>query len=46
MRKVTVAATQFHCGASPEGNLEQAERLIREAAEKGANLILLQVSEP
>jgi N-carbamoylputrescine amidase len=40
--KVTVAATQFACGADRVDNLAKAERLIREAAKQGANVILIQ----
>ncbi len=42
MRKVTVAATQMSCSWDREEVLDKAERLVREAAEKGANIILLQ----
>lgn len=42
MRKVTVAATQMSCGWDLQENLDKAERLVREAAAKGANIILLQ----
>jgi N-carbamoylputrescine amidase len=41
-RQVTVAATQFACGWDLGANLDQAERLVREAAGRGARLILLQ----
>lgn len=40
--KITVAATQFACSADRVANLATAERLIREAAAKGANIILIQ----
>jgi N-carbamoylputrescine amidase len=40
--KVTVAATQFACTENREENLATAERLIRAAAAKGANIILIQ----
>ena len=39
---VTVAATQMACGWAREANLDTAERLVREAAGKGANIVLLQ----
>ena len=39
---VTVAATQFACSADRAANLATAERLIREAAKQGANIILIQ----
>ncbi|MET3289218.1 UNVERIFIED_CONTAM: N-carbamoylputrescine amidase [Brevibacillus sp. OAP136] len=42
MRKVTVAATQMSCSANQEENILKAEKLVREAAGKGANVILLQ----
>ena len=40
--KVTVAATQMACGWDREANIANAERLIREAAGRGANVILIQ----
>ncbi|KRM11194.1 N-carbamoylputrescine amidase [Lentilactobacillus farraginis DSM 18382 = JCM 14108] len=42
MRKVKVAATQMACGWDRSQNLDKAETLIRDAAEKGAKIILLQ----
>jgi len=42
MRNVTVAATQMACTDSVEENVARAEALIREAAGKGANIILIQ----
>ncbi|MFC5698791.1 N-carbamoylputrescine amidase [Pseudomonas sp. GCM10022186] len=42
MTMLTVATTQFACSWDLEDNLDQAERLVREAAAKGAQLILLQ----
>lgn len=42
MRKVVVAATQMACSWDREATLEKAEKLVREAAAKGANIILLQ----
>lgn len=42
MRKVTVAATQMACSWDTDENLARAESLIREAAEKGAQIILIQ----
>jgi len=42
MRNVTVAATQMACGAEPAENIARAERLVREAAGKGAQIILIQ----
>lgn len=41
-RRVTVAATQFACGWDAEVNIARAESLVREAAAKGAEIILLQ----
>ena len=41
MRKVTVAVTQMSCSASIDDNINQAETLVREAAGKGAQIILL-----
>jgi N-carbamoylputrescine amidase len=40
--KVTVAATQMACGSDREANIANAERLIRQAAKQGANVILIQ----
>lgn len=42
MRNVTVAATQMACSWDKEANVAQAERLVREAAAKGAQIILIQ----
>ena len=42
MRKVTVAATQMACGTNMEENISNAEKLVRDAASKGANIIQLQ----
>lgn len=42
MKKVTVAATQMACSWDKDNNLERAERLVRQAAEQGAQIILLQ----
>jgi N-carbamoylputrescine amidase len=39
---VTFAATQFACSAVAADNLDRAERLVREAANRGAQVILLQ----
>jgi N-carbamoylputrescine amidase len=41
-RPVTLAATQFACGWDSEANIARAERLVREAAARGAQIILLQ----
>jgi N-carbamoylputrescine amidase len=40
--KVTLAATQFRCVEDPAENLGRAESLVRDAARKGAQVILLQ----
>jgi N-carbamoylputrescine amidase len=42
MRKVKVAATQMSCTRDREENIAKAERLVRQAAEQGAQIILLQ----
>ena len=42
MREVTVAATQMACTDVVDENVAKGEKLIREAAAKGANVILLQ----
>ncbi|WP_028983475.1 N-carbamoylputrescine amidase [Sporolactobacillus terrae] len=42
MRKVKVAATQMSCSWSTEENIHKAEAMIRQAAAKGAQIILLQ----
>ncbi len=39
---ITVAATQFACTEDRVENLERAERVVREAAKQGANIILIQ----
>ena len=41
-REVALAATQFACGWDIESNLATAERLVREAAGRGAQIVLLQ----
>jgi len=42
MTKVTVAATQMACSWDIDANVAKAEKLVREAARRGANIILLQ----
>jgi N-carbamoylputrescine amidase len=42
MSNLTVATTQFACSWDLKRNLDQAEQLVREAAAKGAHVILLQ----
>ena len=43
MRKVTAAVTQMSCSRDREENLQKAEDLVRQAAEQGAQIILLQI---
>ena len=42
MMEVTVAATQMHCTWDIDANVERAESLIHEAADVGAQIILIQ----
>lgn len=42
MRKVCVAATQMSCSWNIDENISKAESMVREAAAKGAQIILLQ----
>jgi N-carbamoylputrescine amidase len=42
MRKITVAATQMACSWDLDSNIEKAEALVHQAAERGAQIILLQ----
>ncbi len=42
MRHVTVAATQMACGIEAAANILQAEALVRDAAGKGAQIVLVQ----
>ncbi|MBQ9862804.1 MAG: N-carbamoylputrescine amidase [Lachnospiraceae bacterium] len=41
MRNVKVSALQFSCTRNVEENIKKADRMVREAAKKGANIILL-----
>lgn len=41
-RDVTVAALQFACGWDVDANIATAERLVRDAAKRGAQIILIQ----
>ncbi|MBQ0742361.1 N-carbamoylputrescine amidase [Halopseudomonas pelagia] len=41
-RLVTVAATQMSCSWDRQANIDKAEKLVREAAGKGAQIILIQ----
>ena len=40
--KLTLAATQFACSTDAAANLDRAEQAVREAAGKGAQVVLLQ----
>lgn len=42
MRQVSVAATQFACSWDRDDNIAKAERLVRDAHGKGAQIILIQ----
>ena len=42
MDTVTIAATQMACSAETDENVATAEHLIRDAAGKGANIVLIQ----
>ena len=42
MRNVTFAAAQFACSWDRDANVAKAKALVREAAGKGANVVLLQ----
>lgn len=42
MRQVTVAATQMACGPDSAENIARAEQLVRRAALRGADIVLLQ----
>jgi N-carbamoylputrescine amidase len=42
MKNITVAATQMACGPNAEQNIQRAEKLVRQAAAKGAKIILIQ----
>jgi len=42
MRNVRVAVTQMQCSEDRQANIERAERLVRQAAGQGAQIILLQ----
>lgn len=41
MRQVKVAALQFSCSKDVQENINKAEKIVREAADNGANIILL-----
>jgi N-carbamoylputrescine amidase len=42
MRNIKIAATQMACGPDAGENIARAERLVRQAAAKGAKIILIQ----
>ncbi|HEY8696785.1 MAG TPA: N-carbamoylputrescine amidase [Rhizomicrobium sp.] len=42
MRNITLAATQFACSWDSRANIDKAKALVRAAAAKGANVVLLQ----
>lgn len=42
MRNVTVAATQMSCSWDIDNNILKAEKLVREAVDQGAQIVLLQ----
>lgn len=42
MRKVSVAALQMSCSDNRDDNIKKAEKMVREAAKQGANIILIQ----
>jgi len=42
MSEIAVAVTQMSCSENSDENIEKAEKVIRAAAEKGAQIILLQ----
>ncbi len=42
MRKIKIAATQMACDWDVEGNLARAEMLVRDAAARGADVVLIQ----
>jgi N-carbamoylputrescine amidase len=41
MNKVTVAAVQMQCSVNLDENISKAEKMVRQAADKGASIILL-----
>ncbi|MBQ1462077.1 MAG: N-carbamoylputrescine amidase, partial [Selenomonas sp.] len=41
MRNVTVAAIQMQMSASVHENIDKADKMVREAAGRGAHIILL-----
>ena len=45
MRQVKVAALQFSCSKDVQENINKAEKMVREAADNGANIILPELFE-
>lgn len=41
MRNVTIATIQMKCSTNVQENIKKAEQMVRQAADKGANVILL-----
>lgn len=41
MKQLTIAAVQMYCNRSRQENIDAAEKLVRQAAEQGAQVILL-----
>ena len=41
MRNVKIAAIQMQCSTNLQDNLEKAEKMVRQAAGEGAQIILL-----
>ncbi len=41
MRNITLAITQMACSDNIEENINNAEQMVREAAGKGANVVLV-----
>lgn len=41
MKQLTIAAVQMYCNRSRQGNIDVAEKLVRQAANQGAQVILL-----
>ena len=46
MRNVTVAATQMACSPDTDANIERAVAMVREAAARGADIILIDGAAP
>ena len=39
---VTISAIQMACGPDPAGNLDRAGELVRQAAQEGSDVVVLQ----